>query len=156
MTDGDYTFSNQVTIDCTCDAGGGLTTLNGSGLTGGRVVNLTGIGGNGYGGIENQAISMGAATWNLTGGFDMTYITTLTAGTSTLVMQGTSTLTSNGKTLNNLQINSSSAVTLAAASHTVAGNFLLAGSGSPTTSGSTVVMTGAPPEAFTHDTSPSR
>lgn len=85
-------------------------------------------------------ISMGSGTWTVGGNFDLTNVTTFNHNSGTLTMNGSSkTLTSNTKTLNN--VNLSGTITLANAVHTVAGNFVMTG-GTITAGTSTVYMTG--------------
>jgi hypothetical protein len=94
------------------------------------------------GGAATPAITSGTGTWTVSGSANLTNSTyTATAG-NTLAMDGTGTLTTDSETLENLTINSTGTVTLAAATHTVDGNLVLGGSGTPTVTGSTISMTG--------------
>jgi len=72
---------------------------------------------------------------------DFTNAGTFTADTSTLTMNGTGTLTSNGNTINNFATSGGGTITLASATHTFAGDVTL-GSTGLTAGTSTVVMTG--------------
>ncbi|MBI4426671.1 MAG: helix-turn-helix domain-containing protein [Candidatus Kerfeldbacteria bacterium] len=131
------TFSSNLDLQST-SAGSTLTL---AGDTNNPTISLTGSFTNSNA-TAATTVSMGSGAWTVSGNFDLTNVGTFNHNSGKLVMAGTGTLTSNGKTLNNVDINSSGTVTLAAASHTLAGNLLLAGTGTPTVTGSTVVMTG--------------
>lgn len=136
------TVDLDFTISCGgCEIGGTPNTIGGD--TFNPTVNVTGsfITGDDFA-LGGHPISMGVGTWTVGGDFNLSYAGTFNHNNSTLVMNGTGTLTSNGKTLGTLQINTSGTVTLAAATHTVNGNFLLGGSGTPTVTGSTILMNG--------------
>lgn len=142
LSAGALSITGDLVLNNNGDSVTGAVTL--AAATSNPSVTVTGsVSGEDFSGLEAHVITMGSNTWTVSTNFDMTHITTLTAGTSTLLMNGTGTLTSNGKTLNNLQINSSGVVTLASATHTVAGNLLLGGSGIPVVTGSTISMTGS-------------
>ncbi len=93
-------------------------------------------------GTAAEVITSGTGTWTVTGNTDFTGGTYTAASGNTLLFNGTGTLTSASQTLQNLQVNSSGTVTLAAATHTVAGNLLMGGTGTPTVTGSTITLTG--------------
>ncbi len=81
-----------------------------------------------------------AATWTVSGNFDLTS-GTWTASAETLVMNGTSkTLTTDSEILFNVTL--SGTITLANATHTISGNFSMAG-GTVTAGSSTVSMSGS-------------
>ncbi len=88
-------------------------------------------------------LSMGSNTWTVGGNFDLTNVTTLNHNSGTLALNGTGTLTSNGKTLNNVTTSGSGAITLASATHTLAGNLTLGSSATITAGTSTIAMTGS-------------
>ncbi len=135
------TISGSLTLNDNADIFGLPVTLAGN--TYNPTVNVTGnVGGTDYSGSEATVLSMGSGTWNVGGSFNLTYIPTFNHNSGTLVMNGSGTLTSNGETLYNLTLNSSSAITLAAATHTVAGNLVLTGTGSHIFTGSTILMNG--------------
>ncbi len=116
---------------------GGLT-VSGSSFTGGAgTLDL-----NGSATLSGGSVMTGSGTWTVSGNFTHSGATFTASAGHTLTMDGTGTLTSNGQTLQNLSIVSSGTVTLAGATHTVAGNVVLGGSGTPTVTGSTVSMTG--------------
>lgn len=104
-------------------------------------------------GFSNYYGASFGGTWTVNTNFDLSFIDTVTWGTGAgdkLVMDGnnatnTGTLTSNGRTLNHLTLEPANgkAVVLAAATHAVAGNLVLSGAGTLTTTGSTVNMTGS-------------
>lgn len=94
-------------------------------------------------GSATEIVTAGAGTWTVSGSANLTDGTWTTEGTNKLVMDGTGTLTTDNETLLNLDINSSGTVTLAAATHTVSGNLLLGGSGTPTVTGSTISISGS-------------
>jgi len=93
-------------------------------------------------GAGGETITSGAGNWQAAGNVNFTDGTFTTESGNTLTMDGTGTLTSNAQTLQNLEINSSGTVTLAAATHTVAGDLTLSGLGIPVVTGSTITMTG--------------
>jgi chorismate mutase len=87
-----------------------------------------------------ERIETGTGTWTVSGNVDFTDGQVSAAAGNTLVMNGTSkTLTSNGQTLQNVTLSGS--ITLANATHTMAGNFSMAG-GTITPGTSTITMTG--------------
>ncbi|MFC1687461.1 DUF2341 domain-containing protein, partial [Patescibacteria group bacterium] len=137
---GNYTLSGASSHLHVIAAGDGdmtfRMTLDNGDISIGGDLDFTGAGGG------SEIIQTGTGTWTVSGSVDLTGGTgTFTSG-NTLIMDGTGTLTSDGETLQNLTINSSGAVTLAAATHTVNGNLSLGGSGTPTVTGSTITMTG--------------
>jgi len=89
-----------------------------------------------------NAPDTGSVTWTFSNSVNLTNCV-YTKGSETLLMNGTGTLTTDGDQLNNLSINSASAITLAAAVHTLTGNLLLGGAGTPVVTGSTIFMTGS-------------
>lgn len=128
------TFSGNLTLDDTATLG-----LTIAGNTYNPTVNITGnftantIDSAGY------VVNTGTGTWTVGGNFNLTNMGSFTHG-GTLVMNGASkTLTSNGKTLNNVTL--SGTITLANATHTVAGSLDMTG-GTITAGTSTVKMTG--------------
>jgi hypothetical protein len=87
---------------------------------------------------NSKTLTTGAGTWTVSGNFNLSNITIFTASAgNTLTMSGSGTLTSNAQTLQNLTL--SGTVTLADATHTVAGNLSLAG-GTITPGASTITM----------------
>ncbi|MBI5405393.1 MAG: hypothetical protein HY976_04175 [Candidatus Kerfeldbacteria bacterium] len=135
------TVENDLSIECGgCELGGTPNTIDGDSFdptvnVTGNVVTLDPIGG-------TYTISMGSGTWTVGGNFDLTYAGTFNHNSGTLVMNGTGTLTSNGKTLNNFTTSGSGTITLASATHTFAGNIVLGSSATLTPGASTVVMNG--------------
>jgi len=90
-------------------------------------------------GVSSEIITSGTGTWTVSGNVNFTDGTyTATAG-NTLTMDSTGTLTSNAQTLQNLTLSGSS-ITLANATHTIAGNLNMSGTVSAGTS--TVTITG--------------
>ncbi|MFA5954828.1 MAG: hypothetical protein WC817_04835 [Patescibacteria group bacterium] len=83
-------------------------------------------------------VSMGSGNWSVSGNFDLTNVTTFNHNSGTITMSGTGTLTSNGKTLNNLTTSGSGTVTLANAALAIANDLTLGSS-------STFVMGSATP-----------
>ncbi|MFC1687057.1 beta strand repeat-containing protein [Patescibacteria group bacterium] len=93
-------------------------------------------------GDGDASITSGTDVWTVSQDVDLSGGTyTATAG-NTVKMDGLGTLTTSGNTLQNLEINTADTVTLAAATHTIAGNLVLAGAGTPEVAGSTIAMTG--------------
>ncbi|MBI5467221.1 MAG: hypothetical protein HY975_03350, partial [Candidatus Kerfeldbacteria bacterium] len=93
--------------------------------------------------LGGLALSMGTGTWTVSGNFDLTDFTSFSHNSGTLIMNGTGTLTTNAKTLNNFTTSGSVTVTLASgATHTFAGNVNF-GSTGLTAGTSTVVMSGS-------------
>lgn len=97
----------------------------------------------GAGGTRTISTGSSANTWAFAGDVNLTGGTYTAGSGNTLKMSGAGTLTTNATVLKNLEINSASTVNLVAATHTVSGNLVLAGSGTPTVTGSTISMTGA-------------
>ncbi|MDP3964815.1 MAG: hypothetical protein Q8Q20_04150 [bacterium] len=142
------TFSSeQVTM------GAGTHEINGSLyviVDDNQVVHLTGESNNpsvdvagdldftGSGGSDEQ-LTTGTGTWSVGGSVDFTAGTVAVTAGNTLVMDGTGTLTSDSETLRNVTLSGS--ITLANATHTINGNFSMAG-GTITDGTSTVAMTG--------------
>lgn len=93
-----------------------------------------------------QVVNLDGGTWTVSNDATLSNLTWNASGGHTLkldaALDGAATLTSGGKTINNLEINSSGTVTLAAATHTVAGNLVLGGAGTPTVAGATIALTG--------------
>jgi len=116
---------------------GGLT-VSASTFTGGAgTIDI-----NGTATLSGGTVTTGSGNWSVSGSFTHSGSTFTASAGHTLTMDGTGTLTSNGQTLQNLTINSAGTVTLAAATHTVAGSLVLGGAGTPTVTGSTITMTG--------------
>lgn len=122
------TDTGTVTLDAATNSANASTTGS---------LTFTGAGG-------TRTITTGASANTLTFGGNVNFTGgTYTAGSgNTLKMNGTGTLTSGSNTLKNLEINSGGTITLAAAIHTVSGNLILAGAGTPGIAGSTITMTG--------------
>lgn len=81
----------------------------------------------------------GSGTWTVSGSADLTNSVWTSSAGNSVVMNGTGTLTTAGRTLGNLTL--SGTVTLANATHTMTGDLSLAG-GTITAGSSTVTMTG--------------
>jgi len=92
--------------------------------------------------VGSHTLSMGSGIWTVGGNFDASFVGTLNHNSGTLTMNGTGTLTSNGKTLNNFTTSGSGTVTLASATHTFAGNLNFGSSATLAPGTSTVVMNG--------------
>ncbi|XOU93991.1 MAG: MerR family transcriptional regulator [Candidatus Kerfeldbacteria bacterium] len=88
----------------------------------------------------SEIITSGTGTWTVSGNVNFTDGTYTATSGNTLVMNGTGTLTSASQTLQNLTLSGS--VTLANATHTMAGNLDMTG-GTVTAGTSTIDMTGA-------------
>ncbi len=111
-----------------------------AGATNNPTVNLTSNLTYTNGGAGTEIITSGTGTWTVSGNVDFSNGTYTATSGNTLVMNGSSrTLTSNGQTLQNLTL--SGTITLANATHTVAGVLDMT-SGTITAGSSTVTMTG--------------
>jgi hypothetical protein len=139
----DYTVTLGTAGSQTIDITGNLTlamsgcTMTVTGASNNPTVN---IGGNISYSTASTTIVTGSGTWTVTGSVTLTNGTFTASSGNTLVMNGTSkTLTSASQTLQNLTLSGS--ITLANATHTVAGNLSMAG-GTITAGTSTVTMTG--------------
>lgn len=134
---GAVTLSGDMDIQTTGDGSATIT-----GATNNPLVIMHSLACSGAG-AGAKALVTGNSVWQFTGSLDFTNCTpTITAG-NTVSMIGTGTLTSNGNVLQELDIDSSGTVTLAAAVHTVATTLYLGGSGTPVVAGSTIAMTGS-------------
>ncbi|RJQ14830.1 hypothetical protein C4553_00010 [Candidatus Parcubacteria bacterium] len=135
MASGTHTASGSLLVVA---GSSGSITLNGASNSPTVVVvgdvDFTGAGGG------TRTIQSGSGTWTVSGNADFTGGTYTAATGNTLVMNGTSkTLTSAGNTLQNLTLSGS--ITLANATHTIAGNLNMAG-GTITAGSSTILMSG--------------
>lgn len=136
---GPYTFSGGVNILAN---GAGNTILQAT--TSNPTATITGDLDFTGGGGGSEVLQSGTGTWSVSGNANFTGGTYTAASGNTLAMTGTGTLTPDGNILSNLDINSAGTVTLVSgATTTVSGNLVLAGAGSPVTTGATILMTGA-------------
>ncbi|RJO59457.1 hypothetical protein C4546_02060 [Candidatus Parcubacteria bacterium] len=90
-------------------------------------------------GSSSEIITSGTGTWTVSGNVNFTDGTYTATSGNTLIMNGTGTLTSAAQTLQNLTL--SGTVTLANETHTVSGDFSMAG-GTITPGSSLVLMNG--------------
>ncbi|MBI5405217.1 MAG: hypothetical protein HY976_03235, partial [Candidatus Kerfeldbacteria bacterium] len=134
LGNGTHTLSGD--FDLQSNAASSTLVLEGS--TNNPAVNVTG---NVTTSVATAAVtlSLGSNTWTVGGNFDLTNVTTFNNNSGTLVMNGTGTMTSNGKTL--FSVTLSGTITLANATHTINGNLSFAG-GTITAGTSTITMTG--------------
>lgn len=133
------TVTGNLTTDA-ADAGG--VTLSGSNSP---AVNVTGSVSCSGLNAGVPTITMGSGTWTISTSFNMgtgvASYCTLDSGGSTLVMNGTGTLTTHAQVLNNLTLSGSGNITLASATHSVAGSLSLSVT-TLTVGTSTIKMTG--------------
>ncbi len=135
------TISGNLTVFCdTCESAQPLTV---NGNSNSPTVNVTGnvVFDNTFGGVTG--LSFGSGVWTVGGNVNLSGTGTVSHNSGTLVMNGTGTLTSSGKTLHNFTTSGTGTITLASATHTLAGNLNLGSSATLTPGTSTVVMNGA-------------
>jgi len=94
-----------------------------SAATNNPTINITGILDFTGAGDGSESLTMGSSTWTVSGNVDFTN-GTVTAGSSTLIMNATKTLTTAGQTLNNFTAKNTSSSNLTV---TVSGDFTLSG-----------------------------